>query len=534
MPKTTVTHNTIKLDVDLLPFSTRDKAYLKQDVKINPFLTAYPNKESVIEQAKVKKQHPVDRALLTRIINRQYTTAQIEIHDKIKSNIKALESENTFTIITAHQPSLLTGPLYYIFKILSCINTCESLNDSESEFQFVPVFISGGEDHDFEEISTINLFGKQVTWNTNQTGSVGRMTLDGIKEVLDEVIQILGERSHALPMMTEIKSFLELSKNYGQFQFQIVNLLFEKYGLIYFSSDSIEAKQALLPLFKKELESSLSLETVVPQQEKIKDNLGYDAQAYVRPINLFYLDDCIRERIEKTKEGFKVLNTDRVLSKEEILKNPEKLSPNVVLRPLTQEYLFPNVAYIGGGGELAYWIERKTQFEAFGIPYPILIRRNSAGILNSKDLQKWQQLGFSIENLFDEDHLLTNSYISKQGEEISLEDERQKIADNYKEIAVKAANINPSLKKAVFALAAKDDKQLEQLESRLRREVKQQYDNDIQRIDKLKGILLPDSNLQERNDNILTYISKYGLGLIDILKESLEPFESKFTLLILE
>jgi len=534
MAEHTSNHTSLKLDIDLLPFSKRDKAYLKQESGIKAYISDYPSVDSLINQAKVKSQHPVNRKLLTQIIKGQYEGSHVKMHQKVSDNIELLNAKTTYTIITAHQPSLLTGPLYYIFKILSCINTCEHLNSAQDDYQFVPVFVSGGEDHDFEEIATLNLFGKSVTWQTDQSGSVGRMSLQGIDQVLAEVTEILGERSQALDLITELESYARSSQTYGQFQFKMVNHLFEKYGLVCFSSDSAEVKEALLPLFTRELTGTTSLDTVVAQQEQIKSDLGYDPQAYVRPINLFYLDDGIRERIEATDTGYKVLNSEITFSKNDIANLAKNFSPNVVMRPLTQEYLFPNVAYLGGGGELAYWIERKTQFEAFGIPYPILIRRNSAGLLKKKDLQKWNDLGFSANQLFDEEHTLTNRFISDQGEEISLGDEKDKIAENYDAIAAKAAKINPSLEKAVLAIAAKESKQLDQLESRLRREVKKQYENDISRIGKLRGQVLPQTKLQERHENILTYLSKYGLGLIDTIKESLDPLDDQFTLLILD
>ncbi len=534
MHNPTVSCTPIKIDINQLPFSERDKAYLNQDERIKPYLTDFPSAESIINQAKIKEKHPVDRQLLTQIIQQQYHNANIQPSQDVSENIKALEDVKTFTIITAHQPSLLTGPLYYIFKILSCINTCQHLNSHQDEYQFVPVFVSGGEDHDFDEIATLNLFGKSVTWKSEQTGSVGRMSLDGIDEVLAEITEILGPRSQALDLISEFEGFAKQSKTYGEFQFKIVNHLFGKYGLVCFSSDSPVVKDSLLPLFQKELEGSISSDTVIPQQEKIKSDLGYDAQAYVRPINLFYLSDGMRERIEQNGDEYHVLNSGITFKNTDIPDITYHLSPNVVMRPLTQEYLFPNVAYLGGGGELAYWIERKTQFEAFGIPYPILIRRNSAGIMRSKDLQKWEALGFTTDHLFDEEHLVTDLFIANQREEISLEEERKSISESYQAIALKAANINPSLEKAVYAIAAKETKQLEQLESRLKREVKKQYENDLSKIAKLQSQVTPNNKLQERHENILTYLSKYGTELIDVIKNNLDPLEDKFTLLILD
>lgn len=522
------------LNFNLLPFSTRDKDYVAHKSELKDYITDFPSTESLLSQAKIKQNHHVNRKALVNIIQRQYQEAGIRMSKETKKNVNDLAKETTFTLITAHQPSLLTGPLYYVFKILSCLNISEHLNSIQSEFKFVPVFLNGGEDHDFEEIASMHLYQNTVTWDTDQTGSVGRMHTDGIEEVIEEVFDILGKRSKILKWKTTILEMSKTATTYGQFQNKLVDFLFGKYGLVQFSSDDIEVKELLLPLFKAELEDQFSYKTVIPQQETIRQHIGYNAQAYVREINLFYLEDGIRNRIELDNQTYRVVDSDMTFTVDMIPDLTHSLSPNVILRPLTQEYILPNVAYIGGGGELSYWLDRKLQFDQMGIPLPILIRRNSGGMISQKQLEKWESNGFDISNLFLQEHEINTKYIQSQDQSFDLTDEMQSVDNIYATISEKADGINPTLGKSVKAMSSQHRKQLIQLESRLKREIKQKHEVGLNQILKVRSTQLPQGKLQERHDNIFQYLSQHGPELIDQIKLNLPALSNKFTLMVLD
>ena len=517
-----------------LPFSQRDKDYISEPSNLKEYITAYPSLESLIAQAKIKQGHEIDRAALSKIISDQYAAANIKPSVATLDNIEALTDQNTFTIITAHQPSLLTGPLYYIFKILSCINLCEHANGEQDDYKFIPVFINGGEDHDFEEISKVHLYNNTVTWNTEQSGSVGRMTTDGLTDAIEEVFDILGDRSKVKEWRDTLLQLAKDVDSYGQFQSGLVDMLFREYGLVQFSSDGEEVKQILLPVFKAELETQVSYKTVIPQQERIKSATGYDPQAYVREINLFYLDKGLRQRIELVDGVYQVLDTDITFTSSDIQKLAYSLSPNVILRPITQEYLLPNVAYVGGGGELSYWLDRKPQFEQFGIPFPLLIRRNSGGIIKAKQLQQWQDKDYAVADLFLAEHTINNKFLEVQDDSFDLSAEVESAKTLYSKIAEKAKAINPTMEKSVKAMAAQEEKQLRQLESRLKREIKQRYEVDLNRLMKIQSSVLPNGSLQERHDNILQYLSMYGPEFIKEIKENLPVFSKEFTLMVVD
>lgn len=522
------------LQFNKLPFSDRDIDYVSKRSDLLKYITDFPSVESLLAQAKSKQHHQQDRNAIVSILKDQYKSSGINLSDKTEENIEAISRNNTFTLITAHQPTLLTGPLYYIFKILSCINLSEHLNQVQSEFRFVPVFVSGGEDHDFDEISFLNLFNKKITWESDQSGAVGRMDNKEVNFIIEQVFEILGANSKIAGWKSEFLAMNSQAKNYGEFQRKLVDFLFGKYGLVQFSSDDPAVKKLLAPIFKEELLNQLSHHTVIPQQDEIKKSTGYEAQAYVRDINLFYIDDGIRSRIEKVGDLYRVLDTDITFKESDIPKLSEHFSPNVVLRPLTQEAILPNVAYIGGGGELSYWLDRKVQFNAADIPFPILIRRNSAGLIGIKQLNKWEAIGYSAVDLFLEDYEINNRFLSDQDDNFDLSVEIKSIEEIFQSIAQVAKEINPTIEKSVNAMSAQQAKQLNQLESRLKREIKQRYEIDLNRLMKLRASQLPNNKLQERHDNILQYLSKYGPDLIKDIKQHLPILSEEFSLLVVE
>ncbi|MEM8907956.1 MAG: bacillithiol biosynthesis BshC, partial [Bacteroidota bacterium] len=161
---------------DVPQLSARDKAYAAEHEGLRAFYKYPVSIEAFAQVIKDKQATPTDRTLLVNVLKEQY--AQLSVEPAVQANIKQLADAQTFTLTTAHQPSLLTGPLYYIYKIISTINLAKRLRDFYPDYHFVPVFITGGEDHDFEEVQNAHLFNRTLTWENTETGSVGLMKTD--------------------------------------------------------------------------------------------------------------------------------------------------------------------------------------------------------------------------------------------------------------------------------------------------------------------------------------------------------------------
>lgn len=514
--------------------ASKDVAYATGNEQLRSFYKYDVTLDAFAQVIEDKKSNATNRKILVEVLQEQY--AALDLNDAVRQNIQSLANPNTFTIVTAHQPALFTGPLYYIYKIISTINLTEQLNKTYPDYHFVPVFVNGAEDHDFEEVNHASIFNKKLEWQSGETGSVGRMKTASLAPVLEELKSILGESENAQYLYQLLHTAYTSHERYGMATNHLVHELFKEYGLVVLDMNHKQLKKLFIPIMEEELLYQTSLQYVEKTQQEL-EKLGFSSQAHVRDINLFYLQDQIRERIVREGDTFKVLNTDYTFSKEDIIQelheHPEHFSPNVVLRPLYQEIILPNLAYIGGGGEIAYWLERKSQFEHFGVNFPMLIRRNSALWIDGGSANKIEKLDLSVEDLFKDTEVLIKNYVAENAEEeLSLSDEKNALEKLFNQIAEKAKNIDPTLEKAVLAEGAKQVKTVEQLESRIVRAEKQRHETALNQIRSLRDKFFPNNGLQERSDNFMSIYLKYGQEFFDVLKENLDPLDKNFIVIM--
>ncbi|NUO02210.1 MAG: bacillithiol biosynthesis BshC, partial [Saprospiraceae bacterium] len=283
------------------------------------------------------------------------------------------------------------------------------------------------------------------------------------------------------------------------------------------------------PYMRRELLEQASRQLVETTATAL-EAAGFSGQAHARNINLFYMRENLRERIVEEGGRYTVLHTDFSFTKDELLEelaqHPDRFSPNVILRPLYQECILPNLAYVGGGGEIAYWLERKSQFAYFGLNFPMLVRRNSALWIDKNTGKRIDKLGLRAEDLLEDTEGLIRRYVQAHaGAELSLAEEKKTLEETFRSIGLKATNIDPTLEKTVLAETAKQLKSLEQLEERLLRAEKQRHEVAVNQLRALRDKLFPGNGLQERHDNLLPYFLTYGWDFFHVLKEHLHPLE---------
>ncbi len=520
-----------KFNYEEIPlFSQRDKAYINEAPALRPFYKYAVSLDSFEQVIADKGKQAIDRATLVHVLRQQHTG--LERTAAVQSNIEKLLQDNTFTIVTAHQPSLFTGPLYYIFKIISAINLTKQLAGRYPDFHFVPVFISSGEDHDFEEINHLHLFNKTLTWESGEKGPVGHMSPDSLEPVFKELQGILGESDNAKKIFSLIEKTHVGQENYARAAFEMAHELFKSEGLVVLNTNDAALKRLFIPIIKEEIFEQVSqplVEATFAELEKA----GYPSQAMPREINFFYLGKNLRERIVAENGQYRVLNTDLSFTKQEMTQeiedHPERFSPNVIMRPVYQELILPNLAYVGGGGEIAYWLERKSQFAHFNINFPMLVRRDSALWLDGSILKKMNKANLQLADLWKDTDLLIREYIAKFGQvEISLEKEKEALQVLFEEIAASAKITDPNLEKYVLAEHAKASKSIDQIETRLLRAEKQAHENAISQIRSVKDKIFPENGLQERYDNFLPYYLKYGDAFFATLKAHFDPLDKTF------
>ena len=512
--------------------------YLNESPELKSFYNRFPNLESFKDQLEEKRKSSSlsmeNRQVLVEALEKQYKN--IETSGETIKNIKALGKENTFTITTGHQLNLFTGPLYFLYKIISAINLCEELAVTYPKDNFVPIYWMASEDHDFEEINYFNFSDKKVQWNSSQTGAVGRFSTEGLHEVFNEFSRHLGNSSRAIAVK---ELFTEAYLNYDNLADAtryLANKLFQNYGLVIVDADAKALKKLFIPFVERELFENVSFKTVTKTIASLGQN--YKIQVNPREINLFYINEGIRERIIKTEEGFKVNNTSIAFSeatiKKELQEYPERFSPNVIMRPLYQEVILPNLCYIGGGGELAYWLELKSYFEAVAVTFPMLLLRNSVQIISEKQYAKMQKIQISDEEIFLKRQPLVDKKV-KEASELQVDFSKQKdfLKKQFEQLKEIAKLTDVSFVGAVNAQERKQIKGLENLEKRLLRAEKRKHSDLVTAITDLRNVLFPNESLEERYRNFSEYYMEYGEELIPTLKENLKPLSGNFSVFIL-
>ena len=504
--------------------------YLDNHSSLQKFYNHPPSIDGIRKTIAARKDHQTNRALLVSELHKQYKTAQS--NEKVSANIDALLHENTFTICTAHQPNIFTGHLYFIYKILHAIKLAGELKKEIPGCNFVPVYYMGSEDADLEELGEVTINGKKYEWHTKQKGAVGRMKTDqAFIALIAEIEGQLSVEKYGKEIIALVKETYTLNKTIEQATFEFVNSLFADYGLIILLPDNAVLKNEFAAVNTKELSEQFSHKLVAETIAQFP--AAYKVQAAGREVNLFYLKDDIRERIEFSKNRYTVTNTSIVFTKEEILKelkdHPERFSQNVILRPVLQELILPNIAFIGGGGELAYWLELKSVFDAVKVPFPVLVLRNSFMVVTKKAAAKVAALQSDAVEFFKPENILLEELVKKESAvSLNLEEEKRSMATLYHNIKVAATIVDSTLPQHVEALETQALKRIQKLEKKMLKAEKKKFEARQRQIHKIKEALFPSGELQERIDNLLPYYSLFGKDFIKMLYEYSKSLEQEF------
>jgi bacillithiol biosynthesis cysteine-adding enzyme BshC len=507
--------------------------YLNGSENLKPFYSFEPSVKNIEETIQRKKQQTVNRQKLVDVLQDQYQA--IPATDEVKKNIEALLSENTFTVCTAHQPNLFTGPLYFVYKVLHTIKLASFLKEQLPQYHFVPVYYMGSEDADFAELNHTYVDGKKIEWRKEQTGAVGRMIVDStLVQLINELEGQLSTEVHGKEVIDLLRRCYCEGKTIQDATFELVNELYGQWGLIVLIPDNPALKKEMINVFEDDLFNNTSSQIVEETSEKLEKHYG--VQANPREINLFYLKDYIRERIEEKDGRYKILNTNLSFSKEEIKKelqdNPERFSPNVILRGLFQETILPNLAFIGGGGEMAYWLQLKDLFDHYKVVYPVLVLRNSFLVVEEKWNQKIQKLDLDAKDLFCDENELMKIIVAKNSEnKIELNGNFEMAEAFYEQIRAQAEAVDKTLSQYVTSIKTRSLKDLEELEKKMLRAEKRKFEEQQRQIQKIKDMLFPNDGLQERVENFSWFYAKWGRGFIEQLYKHSLALEQKFTIL---
>lgn len=475
-------------------FSSLFLDYITQTASLAPFYNRFPEIKAFGDQLAEKSFDESKRRVLVDALERQYSSIAN------KPDVSVLLQPNTYTVTTGHQLNIFTGPLYIIYKLITTINLARKLKETYPDYNFVPVYWMATEDHDFAEINHFSMFGRSYTWQTEQRGAVGRMNPKELATLFKQIPEKLALFEEAY---LKHDTLANAARCY-------VNELFGAEGLICLDADDAELKRVFAPIMRDELLHQHSGELVQQRTEQLEE-LGYKTVIAPRDINLFYLDDQLRERIECKDDGtYRVVHTKLSFSEAELLtlldEQPEKFSPNVVLRPLYQETILPNLAYIGGPSEVPYWLQLKGVFDHFNTPFPILMPRNFALYVPAVANKRICKLGLTPEELFQDTLKLKHEYIEHHARHTLKFDNENKVVNKALDaILHKAQMVDPTLEKAVLAETKRFANAIARLEKKMRRAEERNQETGVRQLLTVKSELFPNGGLQERSENFLTF-----------------------------
>ncbi|MDG3580970.1 bacillithiol biosynthesis cysteine-adding enzyme BshC [Galbibacter pacificus] len=515
--------------------------YISQEETLRPFYNRYPTLDNFKGQIEEKKSSfPCkNREILASVLKKQYKN--IQVTTATLEHIEALKKNNAFTVVTGHQLNLFSGPLYFLYKIVSTINLTKKLNQTYPGSHFVPVYWMATEDHDFEEINYFNFNGKKFQWQGPKTseegGAVGELPTKGLEQVLELFSLELGMGKNAEQLKKMFQQAYIGHDNLTDATRFLANELFGDQGLVIIDGAEKKLKELFVPYIKNELfkqDSHQEVSKTINELNKVDPS--YKIQVNPRDINLFYLAKGLRGRIVEVDGGYAVHETDISWNKDEleahIEAHPERFSPNVVTRPLYQEVILPNLCYIGGGGELAYWLELKSFFKQEKVPFPMLLLRNSVLIITKKQADKLEKLNISLEQLFLKKHSFINRKVREISNiDINFDPQKEHLVAQFQEMYRLAELTDKSFLGAVKAQEVKQLKGLEHLEKRLLKAQKRKLSDQVSRMTDIQNELFPNESLQERTDNFANLYQAYGHVFINLLLSELYPLRQDFVVI---
>lgn len=498
----------------------------------------FRNKENYLKIFKSISEKPRESAAhISSILNEQYS--YIDSSDLTKNNIKLLSDNKTMAIVTGQQLGILGGPLYTFYKIITAIKLSRYLSERYDDYNFVPVFWLEGDDHDFNEIRSIKLpddsnkiqnisYGEAID-EEDVKQSVGLLKFDeSINEFINNLSKHLRETEFTKNLIEQIRYFYKPGKSFKDSFFELVHTLFDKYGLVIFNPLDDKVKQLLKPVFKKEIidfrEHTEKLVFVSATLEDI-----YHAQVKVKPVNLFLRVENGRYSIEPTDDGFKLKRKRKSFTQDELLEilenEPQRFSPNVLLRPICQDYLLPTSFYVGGPSEVSYFAQILPLYEFYNLTPPVIYPRSSATLVEKNIGSILDKHTIDVVDIFIDTENVKRKILKAISEnsidevfnnitnqiELSFDQLKEKLFDLDKTVADSSNRYRDKILNSITELKSKAEKAHQK-----------KHEVTLRQIDRAADNLFPNNNLQEREFSFIYFVNKYSYEFMNIIFEKLQ------------
>ena len=500
--------------------------------QLSEFISKPFNRQNLFEQAKKKCDSfsPGYREVLASSLLNQYN--KLPQNQSVNTQIQRLKEKNTVTIVTGHQPVVFGGPAYTVYKILHVVRLCEELNAEQQAFHFVPIFWLAGEDHDFAEMSSIKLFHSEISLDKKHGGAFGRYPFFAVEE--------LKEQFSSLFRNTDSNEIADVLNSYHgetivEATQSLFHYLFGDYGLLVLNPDDKDLKHLFSPIMAEELGHQRALNAMKADQDRFIAS-GLKAQAQPRPINLFYLEEKSRERIQQDDEDYFIEGKGKISSeamRQELEEHPESFSPNVILRPIYQEVILPNVCYIGGVGELAYWLQLLPVFNAYRIDFPLIHPRCSITLIEKKWEKRLQRTKLLLEDLFRP----VDRIVKERTERLASEHfDLRELELARLQLRKVAESLFPGLDENAVKNISKElhlcEEAIHRINQRILKSVKTSQEQEMNDLQLLFQGIFPNGGLQERDVSFFQFCSDGKIRhRIRQVHDLIDPFDPDFLFL---
>ena len=470
--------------------------------------------------------------------------------DNTFMNLEQLKSPSTFAVVTGQQVGLLSGPLYTLYKALTAVQLARWLAEQFPAYRFVPMFWLESEDHDFLEInnvggiSTNNDFVR-VRYAQPEEEDAKDLRPVSLRQIDERMEATIAELRAHLPVTDFSEDlFRKIDSAYapgGSLQrafARLFNALYPDAGVVFIDPSDPSIKQLATPVILQELETFPTTgEEVIKRSAELEEK--YHAQIKPRAVNLFMLHKDNRFPIEPSDYGFFLKGTRQRFTRDELLEiactEPERFSPNVLLRPIMQDFLLPTAAYVAGPSEVSYFAQLQPAYDHFQVPMPIIFPRASITLVESKVDKVFRKfdLPYSAMFLDNEDAWRLVRKSDDNDSRFDFQAFLARFAAQLEELPALAGAEHPNLRGPAESTLGNIQRSLAMFEEKLQQHRRQNDEVLTRQIEKMHVYLAPEGKPQERQVNITTFLNRYGDDLLARIEDACQPFPAEHRLIFL-
>ena len=472
--------------------------------------------------ARLRQVPPFDatsRGILVDVLSEQ--NARWQASPATHDNIDRLSNPGARCIVTGQQLGLFVSPLYTIYKSLTTLHLAAKL--STDEIPVVPVFWLADEDHDLDEIDHCLLPGKdgvariEYPRGFDSQGPTGALIVDSDSQrALSELRTHLSDLPYAESILNDIEACYASGVSFADAFASLLHRILPGTGLVICSGADSRLKERAIPLFERSVREADALDQTLSESTK-RIEAAYHAQLHIRNTNLFLVQDGVRSGVDRRDGQFELKGSGRSFSEEELVglirSQPGAVSPNVVLRPIYQDLLFPTLAYVGGPGEVAYYAQIRPAYDWAGIQMPIIYPRASLSLMDGSASRLIKAEGLAFTELSARPEQLFRDLVIKRMSvdvDASIGNARDQADVLLNELLLTASRLDPTLDGSVEAIRAQLRKRLDRLGLKFLRAEKRKHDLLEEQVQRSTSFLFPDGKLQERTFLPAYFLARYG------------------------